>query len=33
MNDDDWVGVFFLIMLSWWCPALLVFSVWDLGDH
>ncbi len=20
LTDDDWIGLFFIIMLSWWCP-------------
>lgn len=31
LTDDDWIGIFFVIMLSYWFPAgLLVFWVWKL---
>ncbi len=30
MNDDAWCGLLAIILLSWWCPFLLVFSVWKI---
>ena len=24
LTDDDWIGLFFVIMLGFWCPALLL---------
>ncbi len=30
LTDEDWCGALFLILLSWWCPVLLVFAVWKI---
>jgi hypothetical protein len=31
LTDDDWIGLFFIIMLCQWCPsALLVLVVWRI---
>ncbi len=30
LTDEAWCGLLALILLSWWCPWLLVFSVWKI---
>ena len=37
LTDDDWIGLFFIIMALWWCPVLLVLVVplagtWKAGQ-
>ncbi len=31
LTDDDWCGLLFIILLSWWCPLLLgLVVVWKI---